>query len=92
LKRLKEGAISNSEALSTIRSARRKAAKVRRLLAGLQNTSRTTGEPFALAAEFRRVSQRMMTGHPAPEEVLLFGELTVAFQELNSVLAENFYR
>ena len=87
LKAVKAGRIETVAALRTIRSARRRAEKVKRLLRELGDDE----EHVALSARFRRVKKRVEKGTPDLKTAELFGELTLAMHDLNVVLSAEFY-
>lgn len=87
LKRVKEGHHFAAAALVSIRSARKKAGVVRGLLRLLGDTDERT----ALAARFRRATERAEQSDLEGEPAARFGKLTRAMHELNHMLASTFY-
>lgn len=88
LKRVKAGEVKISEARRAIRSALRQAETVKGLLRKLGETDQS----LALGKRFQRL-QRKMERQPCDKETAhTFGELTLAFHELNMLLSERFYR
>jgi hypothetical protein len=87
LKSVKAGEVKISEARRAIRSALRQAETVRGLLQKLGETD----ESLALSKRFQRV-QRKVEREPCDKDTAhTFGELTLAFHELNMLLSERFY-
>jgi uncharacterized protein len=81
------GNIAEPAAQRIIRTARRRADRVRKLLRELGDTR----EKLALSKRFRRVQKRMET-HPFEREAAdTFGELTLAVHDLNCLLSDAFY-
>jgi hypothetical protein len=76
-----------ASALGLIRTARRRASKVRRLLGALGDSQLD----LPLAARFRRTARRLESGAVDPGTAATFGELTVAFHSLNRLLSTSFY-
>ncbi len=82
-------------ALKLIRSTRRKADKVLKLMRDIGDTN----EAVSLSVRFRKLRQRFEAGdidewlaQQSEEELFdLYGQLTLAVHDLNSVLAEKFY-
>ena len=70
-----------------IRTALRRAEKVRKLLRELGDTD----EKLSLSKRFRRVKRRMETQRPDDETADRYGELTMAVHELNYLLSDAFY-
>jgi Fe-S-cluster containining protein len=87
LKKVNVGTISPADALQIIEKARRRAEKVRQLLRKLGDKDET----LALALRFRRTSKRVAQSDTDAQTARLFGELGLAFHELNVVLSEKFY-
>jgi hypothetical protein len=87
LKNLHAGRIERTAALRLIRTARRRADIVRRLLRELGDAD----EQAALSGRFRRMKQRMESGIPDGKTAGVFSGLTLAFQDLNVLLSEAFY-
>ena len=88
LKSVKEGRSQTSDALSTILTARQRAEKVRRLLRKLGDTD----EHIPLATRFKRTARRLDEVGPDPETSDTYGQLTLAFHDLNFLLSDSFYR
>jgi Fe-S-cluster containining protein len=87
LKRVKAGDVSPASALSLVRSARKRAATVLRLLRQMGETD----ESAPLAARFRRVSEKAEKSGLQGKPAAVFGKLTNAIQGLNHLLARTFY-
>jgi Fe-S-cluster containining protein len=87
LKRVNEGLLSPDAALKTIRSAKQKSEKVRRLLRALG----CADEHVALSVRFRRLNRRIQSEALDEERADTFGELTIAVHELNVILSREFY-
>lgn len=87
LKAAQEGEVEISVALHTIRAARLRADKVRRLLRELGDTD----DFLALSLRFRRMARRVEAGVPDRATAEMFGDLTVAFHDLNLRLSRSFY-
>jgi Fe-S-cluster containining protein len=89
------GHTETEPALKLIRSTRRKADKVLKLMREIGDQS----ESVSLSVRFRKLRQRFESGDLADwleeksEEELydLYGQLTIAVHELNCVLSEKFY-
>jgi Fe-S-cluster containining protein len=87
LKSVKAGEVKPADAIRTIRSALQRVKKVKRLLEQLGDAD----DSIALSKRFRRM-QRKLESKPSSKEVAhLFGELTLAFHDLNIMLSEKFY-
>ena len=82
-----EGRTDTAAALRLVRAARRRVARVGRLLGELGDTD----EHVPLSVRFRRVMKRFETHAPDAEAAAVFSKLTVAMQRLNVVLSEKFY-
>lgn len=87
LKSVKAGRIKSTEAQRVIRSALRCVKKVKRLLRELGDTDDTV----ALAKRFRRTKRRLESGPLNDAAAQIFGELSLAFHDLNVLLSESFY-
>ena len=87
LKKFKTGKVQADAALRTIRTARRRTEKVKKLLRELGDTD----EGVALSVRFRRMQRRAEAGGLDEESADRFGELTLAMQDLNFLLSESFY-
>ncbi|HET7625709.1 MAG TPA: YkgJ family cysteine cluster protein [Verrucomicrobiae bacterium] len=87
LKKVNAGELEISAALRIIRSARRRADKVKRLLRKLGDTD----EHVALSARVRRTIRRAESNISNDKTAGLFGELTLANHALNILLSEKFY-
>lgn len=74
-------------ALRIVKTAQRRAERVRQLLRQLGENS----ENLSLSKRFRRIQRRMENG-PIDEEMAdAYGQLTLAVHELNCLLSEAFY-
>jgi len=80
--------LSHEAALAIIRNAREKADSVRILLRRLGDKD----EQLALAARFRRMTRKFESEELTEETAELYGQLTLAVHDLNSLLSEAFYR
>ena len=80
--------LSQDAALAIIRNAREKADMVRSLLRRLGDND----EQLALAARFRRMTKKFESEELSEETAELYGQLTLAVHDLNSLLSEAFYR
>ena len=87
LKSVKAGGTDMPEALRVIRTARQRVEKVKHLLRKLGNAE----EEVALSKRFRKLTRRLEIGLLNNETVEKFGELTLAFHDLNVLLSEAFY-
>jgi Fe-S-cluster containining protein len=87
LKSVKEGRTKTTEAVHTIKKARRSADKIKKLLRQLGDID----EQVALSLRFRRTQKRMEAGKLSSENATVFGDLTLAMHSLNMLLAEKFY-
>jgi uncharacterized protein len=87
LKSVKAGKTPVTSALRTVKSAVRRAEKVRGLLRQLGDRD----EQRALSLRFRRIKKCAETGELDGEAAGLFGELTLAMHNLNVLLSEEFY-
>ena len=81
------GKIETAAALRTIRAARRRLARVLRLLRAVGDTD----EHRPVSARFRRTAKRLEANAPDAELAALFGRLTLAVHDLNLLLSESFY-
>jgi hypothetical protein len=87
LKSVKTSQIEPVEAVRTIRSTLRRVKKVKNLLQQLGDKDETV----ALGKRFRRLQRKIEGGPSSKEAAHLFGELTLAFHDLNMMLSEKFY-
>ena len=87
LKEVKAGRITTPTALRIITTARERAALVRSLLGDLGDTEET----LSLAARFRKTSRRMEKCGLDKATAEIYGNLTLAMQDLNYLLQEAFY-
>ncbi len=87
LKKFKAGEVEAPAALRIIRTARRRAEKVKTLLRELGDAN----EGEALSVRFRRTQRRAEAGGLDEESADRFGELTLAMQDLNFQLSTAFY-
>jgi len=87
LKSVRTGQRSKAAALALIRTGRERADKVRRLLRELGDSD----EDMDLKMRFNRTSRRLEHGQRDIHTATLFGELTLAVQDLNILLSEFFY-
>ena len=87
LKSVIAGQNSPAQALRIIRSANRRADKVRDLLRALGDKH----ESAALSVRFRKTAKRLQTTGPDAETADTYGQLTLAFHDLNLLLGDAFY-
>ena len=87
LKSVQAGLTRSDAALGLIRTARRRADKVRRLLRHLGDTDEAT----ALGVRFRRTTKRLEKLGLQGTKAEAYGQLTLAFHDLNLLLSEAFY-
>ena len=87
LKGVSAGRVSNSEALRTIRIARHRSAKVRRLLVELGDKD----EEQPLSARFRRTRRRVESGPIDENTADAYARLSLAVHDLNLLLRDAFY-
>jgi uncharacterized protein len=87
LKSVTTGKTEPSVARRIVRTARRRVEKVKRLLRSLADTD----EHVALSLRFRRMQKRLEKMDPDEKTADLFGQLTLAFQDLNLLLSDAFY-
>lgn len=87
LRGVQAGRTPKADALETIRTARRRADKVCSLLRELGDLD----EELALSLRFRRTAKRLERGNLDEHTADLYGELTLAFHELNCLLSSAFY-
>jgi Fe-S-cluster containining protein len=87
LQEVKSGRTTFDQARRTISDARRKVEKILRLFRKLGDCQ----EHSALKARFRRITRRMEAGGRDRSEVLLYGQLTQQYHELNQLLGSAFY-
>ena len=76
-----------SQALGVIRTARQRAERVRKLLHDLADTN----EHLPLALRFRRMTRRVERLGLEDRLAETYGELTLAFHDLNRLLSDCFY-
>jgi len=88
LKNVVAGRLRQSAALTIIRTARERADLVR----GLLRTLGDQDEGLALAARFRRMTRKFETEELTEGTADLYGQLTLAVHDLNSLLSEAFFR
>ena len=88
LKNVVAGRLRQSAALTIIRTARERADLVR----GLLRTLGDQDEGLALAARFRRMTRKFETEELTEGTADLYGQLTLAVHDLNSLLREAFFR
>ena len=81
------GCTEPAEALRIIRTARKRAGKVGRLLRALGDAD----EDVSLSIRFRRTAKRLQQTDLAEETAETYGELTLAVHDLNLLLGEAFY-
>jgi hypothetical protein len=84
---VKAGRVEIAAASRTIRTALRRVKKVKRLLQELGDAD----DSVALSKRFRRMKRRLENDPLNGEVAEKFGELTLAFHDLNMLLAEAFY-
>jgi hypothetical protein len=70
-----------------VRRARRQVDKVRRLLRRLGDRDET----LALGRRFRRITRRLQQAPPDAATARTYGELTLAFHDLNCLLSQAFF-
>jgi hypothetical protein len=87
LKRVTAGKIELSKALQTVRRARRRVDKVKRLLRKLGDSD----EHVALSVRVRRTQNRLEREVSDAESARWYGELTLAVHSLQLLLGEEFY-
>ena len=87
LKRVKAGQTVPAAAGRIIRTARARADKVLRLLRALGDAD----EQLPLSARFRRTSRRLKEHELDKETADAYGQLTLAFHDLNLLLGDSFY-
>lgn len=87
LKETKVGKRSTKEALSLIRLARRRTARVHRLLRLLGEHS----EFLSVSERFRKISRLAYSGGMDSENAAVFSDLTLAYQQLVVLLSTSFY-
>jgi Fe-S-cluster containining protein len=88
LKGVKAGRVAVADALDTIHNARQKMESVLRLLRKLGDTD----EHVPLAKRFRRTARRLDQVGLDKGMSATYGELTLAFHDLNFLLNDSFYR
>jgi hypothetical protein len=87
LKEVHGGRMDIATAQRTIRLAQGRVRKVKNLSRKLGDTD----EQLALGKRFRRMKKQLEHGAPDDETAAAFGELTLAFHDLNVLLSESFY-
>lgn len=87
LKSVQEGIVEMASAQKIIRTARRRAANVNRLLRKLGDTD----EQAALSVRFRRIQKRFEQDISDVDSAHLYGQLTLAVHDLHLLLGESFY-
>jgi len=88
LKAVSAGRLKAPAALALVRKAKGRVDNVRNLLRILGDTE----ESVALATRFRRTARRLQQIGAGKAESATYSELTLAFHELNLLLAESFFR
>ena len=84
---VKAGRLRPAAALGIIRDALEKTSKVRKLLQTLGDAD----EAAPLAARFRRTAKRLEAAAPDNQTAEVYGQLTLAFHDLNLLLSGAFY-
>jgi len=87
LRSVRSGRTQKAEALEIIRSARRRADKVWRLLRELGDLD----EERSLSVRFRRTAKRLEASQLDEHTAELYGELTLAVHDLNCLLSSAIY-
>jgi hypothetical protein len=87
LQKVKVGDLTRTQALKKIGAARQQSEKVVRLLKALGDGEETA----PLAARFRRTAKRLEQSQLDAKTGALFGQLTLAFHDLNLTLNTAFY-
>jgi Fe-S-cluster containining protein len=87
LKNVKAGKIETNSAVQIIRTALRRAKKVKQLLRELGDSDEQT----ALSKRFRRMKRQVESGALDETTAQTFGELTLAVHDLNLLIGEAFY-
>jgi uncharacterized protein len=87
LKRVNSGATTAAAALNRIHGAKQRAEKVRWLLQSLG----CRAEHLPLSVRFRRLSRRIHEEALNEQRAEMFGDLTLAFHDLNLALSRHFY-
>jgi Fe-S-cluster containining protein len=87
LRGVRAGKTEKAAALEIIRTARRRADKVWRLLRELGDVD----EELALSVRFRRTAKRLEQRSLDEQTADLYGELTLAVHDLNCLLSSAFY-
>jgi uncharacterized protein len=82
------GEVEISSALRTVRTAHRRAEKVRGLLRELGEENET----LALSLRFQKTQRRLERDLPDEETASSYADLTLAVHDLNLLLREKFYR
>lgn len=88
LQNVQERRITEVAALSVIKDARKKAARVRELLEQLGDND----GHIALSKRFQAMRNRIENRGASDSDIEIFGLLTVAVHELNVILSERFYQ
>ena len=86
-KNVAAGRIEVAAALRIIRATLERADQVQRLLAQLGDTEKSV----ALSVRFRRMRRRIEAGGLDGDTARIYGELSLAFHNLNMLLSESFY-
>lgn len=87
LKRVNAGEVGMEVALRVVRGARRRLARVERILRAMG----CEDSGSAVSVRFRRLARLVATTPQESRRVALFGDLTLAMHDLNQYLARNFY-
>jgi hypothetical protein len=87
LKNLNSGSVDFSTAQRAVRSAKKRAEKVQRLLRALGDND----ESLALSVRFRRTSRRVQESELTAKAAEFFGQLSIAMHDLNFFLSRTFY-
>jgi len=81
------GACAAASALRVIRAARRRASRVRTLIASLGETD----EQASLNTRFQRLTRQLSQARLDKQTAETYGHLTVAMHDLNLLLSQTFY-
>ena len=87
LKRVKAGEVEAAAALRTVDDARERIARV----CGFLNELGDNDERVTLKTRVQRANRRLEKCVPTPRTADLFGQLTLAFHDLNLLLSESFW-
>ncbi|HVW22785.1 MAG TPA: YkgJ family cysteine cluster protein [Opitutaceae bacterium] len=87
LKAAKAGRLDGDAALRLVKQARRRADRVRLLLRDLGDAE----EHRPLGERFHRVSERLESGQPAPEQKAKYADLSLAVHHLKLQACRSFY-